>query len=273
MIRIHCLVENSVKFGTHFWGEHGLCLFVEKNGSNFFLDAGGSREVLQHNLEISGLDPGIAGAILLSHGHYDHTTGLPLLLQKMRNPALYAHPGVFAEHYAYSGEKYRYIGVQFEREEIEGLCKMKLGKKPVEISEGVYFSGEIPGVRPKKGKFFLKAGESYVDDALVDDAAVYLTTKKGTVVIFGCGHAGVINTAEHAKKLTAQKIYGIFGGTHLVSATSEELEEVVEFLKAEEVEMLRLAHCTGREAEWVLKKEFGKKFGHFPAGSVETIED
>ncbi|MEM3738352.1 MAG: MBL fold metallo-hydrolase, partial [Thermoplasmata archaeon] len=166
----------------------------------------------------------------------------------------------------------RYIGVQFEKDEIAALCELKLTREPVEISEGVYFSGEIPGARQKKGKFYLKVEEKYVEDKLIDDTAVYLTTKKGAIVIFGCGHAGVINTLEHAKTVTGQKIYAIFGGTHLVSASSNELKEVVEYLKAEDVEMLRLSHCTGNEAAWMLTKEFGKKFENFTAGSLELIE-
>lgn len=273
MIKIHCLVENSVRFGTHFWGEHGLCLFVEKKDFEFFVDAGGSRDVLQHNIKIAKLNPENAEAVVISHGHHDHTTGLPWILQKIGKPSLYAHPEIFAEHYTYSSEKYRYIGVQFEKEEIEEFCDLKLTREPVEISDGVYFSGEIPGPRQKRGKFYLKAGEGYVEDELIDDTAVYLTTKKGAIVIFGCGHAGVINTLEHAKKVTGQRIYGIFGGTHLVSATSDELKKVVEYLNAEEVEMLRLGHCTGKEAECVLTKEFGKRFENFPAGNVELIKD
>ncbi|MEM3567684.1 MAG: MBL fold metallo-hydrolase, partial [Thermoplasmata archaeon] len=158
MIRIHCIVENAVKFGTHFWAEHGLCLFVETWGFRFFLDAGASEEVLHHNLEIARIEPALANAVFVSHGHYDHTTGLPLLLKRMNKPALYAHPQIFSEHYAYSNEKYRYIGVQFEKEEIEALCQPKFTKEPLEVSEGIYFSGEIPGAR-KKSKFYLKSGE------------------------------------------------------------------------------------------------------------------
>ncbi|MGB9635995.1 MAG: MBL fold metallo-hydrolase, partial [Thermoplasmata archaeon] len=102
--------------------------------------------------------------------------------------------------------------------------------------------------------------------------AVYLSTPAGVLVVFGCGHAGVINTLEHAKQLTGRKIFGVFGGTHLVSASDEEIREVVEYLNAENVEIIRLSHCTGKKAEYMLQSAFGKKFAIFPCGEVEIVE-
>lgn len=271
MIRIHCLVENSVKFGTHFWGEHGLCLYVETPNLCFFVDAGASAEVLKHNLEIARLDFEKVNTVLLSHGHFDHTTGLPYLLSRMKLPALYAHPDVFGEHYAYSNEKFRYIGMQFARNEIEGECRLVLSREPVQIAEGIYFSGQIPGKRRERTKFYLKEGDNFVPDPIQDDCAVYMTTEKGTAVIFGCGHAGVLNTLEHAKKITGQKLYAIIGGTHLVDASKEEIMKVVEYLRAEEIKVLRLAHCTGKDAEYILKNEFGERFELMPAGAILSL--
>jgi len=57
---------------------------------------------------------------------------------------------------------------------------------------------------------------------------------KGLVIITGCGHSGIINTINYAKKLTNEnRIYTIFGGMHLsggifesiISKTIDELEK------------------------------------------------
>jgi len=271
MITLTCISENSVKFGTHCWGEHGLSIFIELPDFSFFMDTGASAEVLRHNLSVIKPDLRNTKAIVLSHGHFDHTNGLEELIKMLPDLQVYAHPDIFSEHYAYSGEKYRYIGVQFERADVEKLCKLNLSTGAVEIAHGVYFSGEIPRHTKISSKFYLKTELGFVADGIVDDAAVYLKTDRGTVVIFGCGHAGVINTLKHARAVTGQKIRGVVGGTHLITASPQELDEVAGFLHAEDVEFLRLAHCTGKKATYRFNAEFGEKFDVMSAGDVFSI--
>jgi len=241
MITLTCISENSVKFGTHCWGEHGLSIFIELPDFSFFMDTGASAEVLRHNLSVIKPDLRNTKAIVLSHGHFDHTNGLEELIKMLPDLQVYAHPDIFSEHYAYSGEKYRYIGVQFERADVEKLCKLNLSTGAVEIAHGVYFSGEIPRHTKISSKFYLKTELGFVADGIVDDAAVYLKTDS------------------------------VVGGTHLITASPQELDEVAGFLHAEDVEFLRLAHCTGKKATYRFNAEFREKFDVMSAGDVFSI--
>ena len=50
-----------------------------------------------------------------------------------------------------------------------------------------------------------------------DDQAIVVNVRnKGLVILTGCGHAGIINTIDYAKKVTGiDKVYAVLGGFHL----------------------------------------------------------
>ena len=48
------------------------------------------------------------------------------------------------------------------------------------------------------GKVRSPAGD--VEDTVPEDMALVIQTDQGLVYVFGCGHAGVINTLEHGRK-------------------------------------------------------------------------
>lgn len=59
--------------------EHGLSLHIRTAGHNLLFDTGQS-DACTINSRILGLDLGEIDAIVLSHGHYDHTGGLAQVL-------------------------------------------------------------------------------------------------------------------------------------------------------------------------------------------------
>src|ERR1700730_13490704 len=61
--------------------EHGFAAVIKVSGGDtsesLLFDAGLSRDGLMHNLDVLELKPNEMHAIALSHGHIDHTNGLP----------------------------------------------------------------------------------------------------------------------------------------------------------------------------------------------------
>ena len=77
-MKVQCLVDNSVRPSSAFWGEHGLAFLIDADdGRRLLFDTGASGAVLLHNLESAGVDIGTIDAVVLSHSHPDHTGGLP----------------------------------------------------------------------------------------------------------------------------------------------------------------------------------------------------
>ena len=60
----------------------------------------------------------------------------------------------------------------------------------------------------------------------------------------GCGHSGIVNTVENAKKITGKKdIFGIMGGFHLKEADFQ-LNETIRYLRKNNVRHIMPSHCT-----------------------------
>lgn len=74
-MEITVLTENTVS-RRGLLAEHGLSVLVEEGGKRILFDTGQSG-VYIHNAEQLGISLEGLDAIVLSHGHYDHTGGLP----------------------------------------------------------------------------------------------------------------------------------------------------------------------------------------------------
>jgi 7,8-dihydropterin-6-yl-methyl-4-(beta-D-ribofuranosyl)aminobenzene 5'-phosphate synthase len=71
---------------------------------------------------------------------------------------------------------------------------------------------------------------------------------KGLVIITGCGHAGIINTINYAKKLSGiNKIYAVLGSFHLMGDVvfQEAIEPTVNELQKADPTYIIPCHCTG----------------------------
>ena len=77
----------------------------------------------------------------------------------------------------------------------------------------------------------------------MDDSAVALLSDEGLFVVTGCGHAGIVNTLEHAKSVKGEnKILGIMGGFHL-KQIDWQTEKTISYLKKHHVKYVYPSHC------------------------------
>src|SRR5271157_4027902 len=143
-LRIITLSENTAG-KTDVLAEWGLCLLIEADGQNILLDSGAGISA-GRNADLLGIDLHRIDKIVLSHGHFDHTGGLQVLLSKMqREVEIVAHPDIFAPKYSRpKGKPDRYIGVPYQQSLLESLgARFKLSAGPVKLSENISTTGEI----------------------------------------------------------------------------------------------------------------------------------
>lgn len=144
-MKVTVVVDNSVPISAKkpFLGEHGLSLLLELDSYKPPLDAGQSSAVV-HNLSLLGVHPHELDAIAISHGHYDHTGGLPHILRHRCKPiSIYAHRLIFGKRYAVTGGERAYIGVPFTKE--DSIClgaRWQLTDEPLKIVPKLWFSGK-----------------------------------------------------------------------------------------------------------------------------------
>ena len=269
---ITTLSENTAGMGD-FLAEWGLSILVETDEVNVLLDTGTSISA-SYNADTLGIDLSKVDKIVLSHGHFDHTGGLRQVLRKMRKEVeIIAHPDIWQAKYARrQGQADRYIGIPFQRQELEWLgARFNLTKKPVKITDSIMTTGEVPMVTDYEEiepSLFVKEDTGWQPDKVLDDQALIINTKEGLVVILGCAHRGIINTLYHAQQLTGVKpIHTVVGGAHLIGTPEERIWSTIAALKELGVQRLGLCHCTGLPATMVIAQEFGDIFFFNNAGT------
>lgn len=252
-VQITCVVDNAVQPGSRLWGEHGLAFLIATEAGRVLFDAGQSGTVLLHNLAALEIDPATIDALAISHAHYDHTGGLPVLLKRTRpDLALYAHPDLFRERFARRGERIESIGLPLARETLEARAALRLSATPQQVLPGIWTSGEIaPRPEPLGGSshHLVREGEDWIPDPYRDDMALVVEVGSGLLLLCGCCHAGLLNTLAHVQRVFERPIVAVAGGTHLVTANADHLRQVSEvLLEMKSVQRVYLNHCSGEGA-------------------------
>ena len=72
-------------------GSSGNCTFLSAGRTRILVDAGLSCRETFRRLEAIGEDPSHLDAVLISHEHSDHVSGLPILARKLKIPGYLTH--------------------------------------------------------------------------------------------------------------------------------------------------------------------------------------
>jgi 7,8-dihydropterin-6-yl-methyl-4-(beta-D-ribofuranosyl)aminobenzene 5'-phosphate synthase len=269
-----CVVDDAVRSGSPFRGEHGLAFLIETEGSRVLFDTGQSGDVLLHNLQLVEVDPATIDAVAISHAHYDHTGGLPELLGHLRpGTPLYANPDLFRERWSRRQGKLQSAGLSMTQAELAGQVRLALSATPQEVVPGVWTTGEITARPEPEGRsdyHRMRQGGVLVADAYRDDMALVLQMGDQLVLLCGCCHAGLLNTLAHVQRTFKGPIAVIVGGLHLISASSDDLRYIGQVLMAmPALQRVYPNHCTGEAAIVALTQQLGPSDVHpCPAGSV-----
>ena len=256
----------STMLADEGFGEWGFAALVEVDGRKILFDTGANEDTVQRNLNVMKLDLADVELVVLSHNHGDHTTGLlPLRRQfAARAPqalaTAYAGDGLFWPRVSVGGEVNDRMGTIRRDYEATGAKVIDV-TGPTEILPGVWLTGPVPRVHPERnwsqlGKVRTPAGDR--EDTVPEDMTLVFRTEQGPVYLFGCGHAGVINTLAYARKtIDPAPVQAVVGGVHLFSANDEVLAWTAAQLKAFGVRQFVGAHCTGIEAVYRIRELAG----------------
>ena len=272
-LKITTLTDNSTaRAGT--LAEWGLSVFIEAEDRVFLFDTG-TTDTAVKNADAIGIDLCRVEAIILSHGHYDHTGGLLPVLKRIgrKDVRVICHPGAMEAKYSYKEKTntYKYAGVPYVREHLESLgARFELSRKPVWLTDDIAAGGEEPETTDFEGvasNLCVKKGDTYIQDPMEDDQSLYIRTDLGLIVLLGCAHRGMINVIRHAGEImNTDKVHMVLGGTHLSPASQEQFDKTVEALKKMNVEWLGASHCTGLPASAELASRLKGRFFFNTAG-------
>ena len=251
-IVITTLVENSVQ-ARGLLAEHGLSFHLQVSPRSLLFDTGQS-DLFLHNALKLRLSLADTEAIVLSHGHNDHTGGLKAAQEAAPQARLFLHRAALSRKFVRNPDgTTRSIGMdEASAETISRADKAVVWtSKPTEVLDGIFVTGEIPrqnSFEDTGGPFFRDAAGTQ-PDPLLDDQALYFDTQDGLVILLGCAHAGVVNTLEYIQHLTGGRpIHALLGGMHLLTASPKRMEETVAAFRRLDIQRLAPAHCTGPPA-------------------------
>ncbi|HUO73321.1 MAG TPA: MBL fold metallo-hydrolase [Solirubrobacteraceae bacterium] len=222
-------------------------------------DTGVSANGMVENMRRLGISPSDIEVIVLSHGHWDHVTGMDGLtraLGRTRLPVM-IHPEFWSRRrISFPGLDPRELPAT-SRSALEGAgFQIIEDRQPSFLLDGAaLITGEVDRTTAFETGFTgheaMHAGRWQPDPLILDDQALIVRVRDGGLLILsGCGHAGIVNTVRYARKLTGiDQIAAIIGGFHLSGPMFEPIiEPTIDALAALSPALLVPAHCTGWRA-------------------------
>lgn len=249
---------------------HGLSLVITARiGSDIrilLFDAGPEAYTLARNGDRLRTPFGEVGAIVLSHGHWDHGGGLPEAIRLVvaangcKPVPLHINDAMFVTRsMRLPSGKYQPFEDLLKPADLAklGAAVVSAPEARLAMEDMFYISGEIPRVTPYErglpAQFRVAAdGQSWEPDPLVLDER-YLAVHvrgKGAVVFTACSHAGVINVLTDARKVFGDvPLHAVMGGFHLSGAEVEPvIPDTIRDLASFRLQRIIPCHCTGWRA-------------------------
>ncbi|HUG04099.1 MAG TPA: MBL fold metallo-hydrolase [Steroidobacteraceae bacterium] len=233
-------------------------------------DTGNDAAIFEHNARQLGIDLSRLDAVVISHRHGDHTSGLAHLLAINPSVKIYAPlegaffrsvpppgflartPGLPRNLQYYGGnppERWR-TGTPWEQATFEAVVKT------TEIFPGFH----VLTTRSQK-----------TGTLEMNELSLAVRTPEGLAVIVGCSHPGVENILAAAATIDPD-LYIVMGGFHLVLTPEPEVRRVATLLHDElGVERVAPAHCKSELGFSVFLERFKDHFDEADLGAVISL--
>ncbi len=250
-MKIITLIENLV-YQAGLLSEHGLSIYIDTGNRKLLFDTGQSSAFLS-NARILGIDAEEIDAVIISHGHYDHTGGLDAFFQANKKATLYIKPEAFAEKYQ---GKNRTVGIP-EIPAIPGN-RIKYVESVTELYDGIFVMPDIPVLNPADTSFhnfFIKKGSTFMKDEFKDELFLTFVRNNKLSVISSCSHRGITHMVRESIRYFNLPVHMLLGGFHLRNCPPEQYQLVISYLKQIKPELIGVSHCTGVEKYSELRKD------------------
>jgi len=249
----------------------GFAALVEYGGKRVLFDTGNDAAILEHNVKTLGVDLTKLDAVVISHRHGDHTSGLTYLLSV--NPLVPIHApqeGAFFRGPIPPAFLARQPGLPPELQYYDG-------KEPTRLLSGTPWGdkGNFKAVTQTNeilpGFFVLTTRSEKPGTLEMNEVSLAIRTTKGLAVVVGCSHPGVEKILAAAAKIDA-KLYTVTGGFHLVMTPEPEVRRVAGVLHDElKLERVAPGHCTSELGFAVFLERFGDHFDKAGVGAVLAL--
>lgn len=276
-MKITVLIDNTPgQNDPGLFAEKGLSFYIEANGAHILLDTGLTGKFAT-NAAIMGLDIASVDALVLSHGHIDHTGGLQRFMQENSKATIYMSAVVSQSAY-YSDRHGKRHSLSPDHYLInENMARFVLLENNAEIMPNVF------AVFNKSTAFPFPSGNRYLGYTQNgttqpyhgnDEIALVVKENESSVVFSPCSHSGVLNILNACKAVSERTdIVAFFGGLHLLDEEFGNDVSGMELAARTITEKyphmaLYTGHCTGCKACRLLSCLLAGQFVKFRTGDV-----
>jgi 7,8-dihydropterin-6-yl-methyl-4-(beta-D-ribofuranosyl)aminobenzene 5'-phosphate synthase len=268
---------------TSLHAEHGFSALVRFRRGNdehtILFDAGVSPYGLIENMDRLDISPADIEALVLSHGHFDHTGGIAGLVERLgksRMPII-LHPAAYTRRRSAMPGRQPTPLPPPSRAALEGAGfeLVERTDPSVLFADSLLVTGEVARTTAfEQGFPFFERevdGTWEPEPHVPDDQAMVVNVRhRGLVVLSGCGHAGIVNITRHAMAVTGiPTVHAVLGGFHLSGPVFEPvIAPTVGALRALSPAMLVPAHCTGYRAQMALATALPGAYVHNAVGTT-----
>jgi 7,8-dihydropterin-6-yl-methyl-4-(beta-D-ribofuranosyl)aminobenzene 5'-phosphate synthase len=248
----------------------GFAALIEYGGRRILFDTGNNAQVLARNVKRLNVNLKRLDAVIISHRHGDHTSGLSHILEV--NPAVKVYVPV-------EGSSFK---SPFPRGFLARYDALPVGMKYYNGNEPERFVSGTPWEKADfesiaktteifAGFFVLTAQSQKPGTVEMNELSLVFRTPRGLVVVVGCSHPGVENVLRNAATIDS-RLYTVTGGFHLVLTERQEVERVASVLHDElRVERVAPGHCTSELGFSVFMDRFKDRFDQAGLGSVVQL--
>jgi 7,8-dihydropterin-6-yl-methyl-4-(beta-D-ribofuranosyl)aminobenzene 5'-phosphate synthase len=271
-MKIITLLDN-ITYKKKLKGEHGLSFLIKTDdGLLILFDTGQSNQFIE-NAQILGEDLKNVDAVVISHGHYDHTGGLNAFLQLNTKAVVWMKKGALSPKFSIATGELSPIGVPPLAK--QHLSRIRFLDNDTTIYPGVVVLANIPMVtsfETVNPKLLVHRDNQYQPDHFPDELMLYVINQQKAVAISGCAHRGIINTLKAVTVHSGIDHFSLVtGGTHLNGCADHRLQATINELNRMKIDRLMPNHCTGTEAYCQMRTSLHTQVSYAQTGTVVTL--
>lgn len=274
-MKVEILTENRTNHPDCL-AEHGLSVYIESGDRKILFDLGAS-DLYQQNARLMKVDLEQVDTVVISHGHYDHTGGIPSFCELNKKAKIYIHEKAFMTTYGMENGKLdeEPCSIRWTEQQHELVRgRLVLTNGVTWLTDDIAVSGTIPKIEnciSTESFYFKNEDGSLMTDPMEHEQFLAIRIRdengnsRGFFLFSGCSHNGVIPCLRYAKALFLdERVLGFLAGMHLYNANSETRNMILEQVAAEEIDYILPVHCTGILAICDLRQLMGARC--IPAG-------